>query len=88
MLDVVLHDLRARLVAALLGEKRCAAVDTALLRGNRVQQALGVRGHGALRVADQRRGGGVGLEAAALPQVHSSPFSAMTMWPISLAAPV
>lgn len=65
MLDVVLHDLRARLVAALLGEKRCAAVDTALLRGNRVQQALGVRGHGALRVADQRRGGGVGLEASA-----------------------
>ena len=63
--DVVLHDLRARLVAALLGEKRCAAVDTALLRGNRVQQALGVRGHGALRVADQRRGGGVGLEASA-----------------------
>ena len=65
MLDVVLHDLRARLVAALLGEKHCAAVDTALLRGNRVQQALGVRGHGALRVADQRRGGGVGLEASA-----------------------
>lgn len=28
-------------------------------------QALGVRGHGALRVADQRRGGGVGLEASA-----------------------
>ena len=33
-----------------------------------------MRGHGALRVADERRGGGVSFRARPL-QVHSSPFS-------------
>ena len=65
MLDIILHDLRAGFVAALLGEKGRAAVHAAVFRGDRMQKTLGVRGHGALRVADERRGGGVSLKAAA-----------------------